>query len=298
MLLVHSAKQFSRAVSITASSGELSWLHCLTISAVSACVWLSWVLSVWKPRGEILQSVLSQRAQCSPSLPRRENPGAAVTAHLQGAWFSAPNHCLTKFQCSHSCTTHFHLCWFSDTVHPHAQSVWGSWVATRGWAPSLPQQRAVPQPSRALASHAPWTTSAKHSATTCAVFSLDQLAAHPCLVLPFPQTTWNRHFKEASMAFCKGNGSKGKVSTTDRSRSMLKTCLQALEVISPQIRSEAALPPPVKKGWTWLTHHFSLFSQPQSHKLPSSYPVISFTTLPLQSQFFTPPPSLPSWFCS
>lgn len=74
---------------------------------------------------------------------------------------------------------------FTDTVHPQCTECLGLLGGYKGVSPSLPQQRAVPQPSRALASHALWTTSAKHSATTCAVLSLDQLAADPCLVLPF-----------------------------------------------------------------------------------------------------------------
>lgn len=126
--------------------------------------------------------ILSQGAQCSPSPPRREHLGTPDTAHLQGAWFSAPNHCPTRLRCSHSCATHFHLSWLSQVLYIPMHTVSGA----PGWLqgaepPACPSKELHP---RALASHAPWTMSAKHSATTCAVLSPDQLAADPCLVLP------------------------------------------------------------------------------------------------------------------
>lgn len=61
--------------------------------------------------------VLSQ----SPSPSRWKHPGTPVTAHLQGTWFSAPNHCLTRFHCSHSCATLSFALAFTATVHPPTQ---------------------------------------------------------------------------------------------------------------------------------------------------------------------------------
>lgn len=129
-------------------------------------------------RGNFTSACLVTESPVQPVLSQEGAPW-----DLQGAWFSAPNHCLTRLQCSHSRATHFHLCWLSQVLHIPMHRVSGApGRLQEGEPPACPSKELHP---RALASHASWTTSAKHSATTCALLSPDQLAADPCLVLPF-----------------------------------------------------------------------------------------------------------------
>lgn len=108
--------------------------------------------------------------------PRREHPGTAVTAHLQGAWFSAPNHCFTRLQCSHSCATHFYLCWLPQTLHIPMHRVSGAPGWLQGGEPQPP-----PAKSCTPAKQSPGqlcTLDHDCKATACAVFSLGQLLTH------------------------------------------------------------------------------------------------------------------------
>lgn len=296
--LAHSAKQVSRAVSITASSGEFSWPHCLTISAVSACVSQCCACCLKTKRGNFTKCLSCHRAQCSPSPPRREQPGTPVPAHLQGTWFLAPNHCLTRFQGSHSCATHFHLCRLSQTLYIPMHRVSGAPGCLQGGEPpACPSKKLYPSQAEPWPAVHPWTTSAKHSATICAVFSLDQLAANPCLVLPFLCIMWNMHFKEASLAFCWGKESEhcGRPALGQKDAEDLST---ASGVISPQKASDQKQPCLCLSQKVNTAHSPLLFIQ--SAPVPqttSSYPVIPVTTFPPHLQFFTPLPSLPSRFC-
>lgn len=113
---------------LTAPPGELSWPHCLTISAVSACVWQC---------HECCQPE-NQEGKFYKCLSCHREPSAAHPLPGGSTWDSREPGSRHQTIAPPDFTPatavpHIFICaGFQRYCTSHTQSAWGSWVATRG----------------------------------------------------------------------------------------------------------------------------------------------------------------------
>lgn len=97
-------------------------------------------------RGNFTSACLVTESPVQPVLSQEGAPW-----DLLGAWFSAPNHCLTRLQCSHSRATHFHLCWLSQVLHIPKHRVSGAPGKLQEGEPQpAPAKSCTPEPWPAM----------------------------------------------------------------------------------------------------------------------------------------------------